>query len=680
LRRLTQVFIKLILLFSLVSAGVLGFLTLTVVGIGDVPEVQPLLTSTFYYQDGQVLATRFEQNRFEVSLADLPPELPKAFIAVEDHRFYRHLGVDPLGLLRAIARNLRAGRLVEGGSTISQQLARNLFLTHERTFLRKMQEALLTLRLERKYTKHEILEKYLNTIYFGHGAYGVEAAARTYFAKPARDLTLAESALLAGIPRGPARYSPKINPEAARNRQTLVLTRMAEEGMITPQQQKEALAEQLIIQERGALRARLQSGLYFVDYLVQELAVLFPDDPQIVFRGGLNIYTTLDRPTQEAAERAQAELKVGFVDKQGIQQPQVALVAVDPRDGSVRALVGGRDFRQTQLNRVLHRAGRSPGSAFKPFVYAAALEAGFTPANVHTSEPVTYQLPGQSKPYAPIEYGNIFYHIPMTMRVALARSSNVVAVKTLMENAGPERTLELARRLGIQSVLQPFPSLAVGAFNVTPLEMALAYAPFANQGFRVKPLFITRITAANGQVLYEKRPALTPVLDPRIAYLMTDMLKSVLQPGGTAAGLGPLLGGRPAAAKTGTSQGHRDSYIVGYAPQLVTAVWVGNDDNSSLGWGATGAQLAGPLWANFMRNALIGAEPADFERPAGLTSRQICPQTGMLHNPRCRTAPIDELFIAGTEAIEQCRWPLCPDCPPEWQWHWDDGRNSPDAE
>jgi 1A family penicillin-binding protein len=647
----------------------------SVAGMGDVPDIKTPLTSTFYCRDGQVLATRFEQDRFEVALGDLPPYLPQAFVAVEDHRFYSHYGIDPQGLLRAAARNLKLRRFAEGGSTITQQLAKNLFLTHDKTFSRKIQEALLTLQLERKFTKEEILEKYLNTIYFGHSAYGVEAAARVFYDKPASDLSLAESAMLAGIPRGPAYYSPQINFEAAKNRQALVLRRMAEQGMITARQKEEALAEQLVIQERGALRARQQAGSYFVDHLVRELAAIFPDDPQLVFRGGLNIYTTLDRQAQQAAEQAVAELEVGFTDKEGIRQPQAALVALDPRDGSVRALVGGRDFRETQLNRALLRSGRSPGSAFKPFVYAAALEAGYTPANVHTSEPVTYQIPGQPEPYEPVEYGDKFYNTPMTMREALARSSNVVAVKTHMENAGPQKTLEMARRLGINSVMQPYPSLAVGSFNVTPLEMALAYAPFANQGLKVEPLFITGITDARGRVLYENRPAVSPVLDPGIAYQITDMLKSVLRPGGTGATLGPVVG-RPAAAKTGTSQGHRDSYIVGYTPELVAAVWVGNDNDSSLGFGETGARLAGPLWARFMRDALAGVDPTDFERPPGLVNRDICPETGLLHNPRCSQTPRNELFIAGTEPVEQCRWPVCPHCPPDWQWHWNDWYNN----
>ena len=674
MRRIARLSIITVLILAVFSVGSLGFLAYTVAGMGEIPDVRTPLTTTFYDHNNEVITTRFEQNRFEVTLDQVPDYLAEAFLAVEDHRFYSHFGIDIQGLLRAVYRNIREQRYAEGGSTITQQLAKNLFLTHEKTISRKTQELLLTVQLERKFTKDEILESYLNTIYFGHSAYGVEAASRTYFGKSVGDLTLAESAMLAGIPRGPAFYSPWINFDSAKARQNTVLSRMVEQGYITPGEKEAALAEEIVLQDRTTVRADQQIGAYFIDYLIQrELAILFPNEPEIVSRGGLHVYTTLDKGMQLAAENAAANL-IPQLPTEGAQ-PQIALVAMDPENGAVRALVGGRDFRTSQFNRAIppqtgQTRGRSPGSAFKPFTFAAALESGYTPATVHISEPVSYEIPGQTELYEPSEYGERFYG-PLTIRQALARSSNIVAIKTHMD-IGPQKTAEMANRLGIESSLSPVASLPLGTSNVIPLEMAAAYAPFANQGVRITPQFITRVTDPGGRILYEFRPERRLVLDPRVAYLMTDMMRDVLRPGGTGSSLGPLLN-RPAAAKTGTSENHRDAYIIGYTPDLVTAIWVGNDDNSTMGWGQTGSRLAGPVWANFMREALKNTAPRDFVRPEGIVSVLICPETGLLHNPQCRLTPINESFIAGTEPTEMCRWPLCPHCPPEEEWHWNGG-------
>lgn len=673
MRRLTRISLILFLVVFFSVVGAVGFLAITVAGMGDIPDIETPLTSTFYDRDNGVITTRFEQNRFEVPLEAVPAHLRQAFVAVEDHRFYSHFGIDPQGLFRAVFRNIRERRFAEGGSTITQQLARNLFLTHDKTMTRKLQEMLLTIQLERRFTKDEILEKYLNTIYFGHSSYGVEAAARMYFGKPVAELSLAEAAILAGIPRGPAYYSPYLNFDAAKRRQETVLARMLEEGYISTEERETALAAELVLQDRTAVREQRQLGAHFIDYLIHgELAALFPEDPQIVYRGGLHVYTTLDKQAQQAAENAVTTFVPETVrGENGDAVPlQAALVAIDPQDGSVRALVGGRDFRGGQYNRAVAQPGRPTGSAFKVFTFAAALEAGYTPATVRVSEPVSYELPNQDKPYEPTEYGGRFYGA-LRMRDAIARSSNVVAVINNME-LGPERTVEMAKRLGIVSPLSPIASLPLGPMSVSPLEMAAAYVPFANQGVRVEPRFITKITDSRGRVLFQSEPAQNPVLDTRIAYLMTDMMKSVLRsPIGTGRALGPIVN-RPAAAKTGTSQGNRDAYIVGFTPDLVSAVWVGNDSNLSLP-GQTGGGLAGPVWANFMREAHKGLPTRDFARPDGLVSVQICPETGLLHNPRCALGPISELFIAGTEPTEQCRWPDCPHCPPEPQWNWDGG-------
>jgi 1A family penicillin-binding protein len=672
-RRITRIATIFFLVGFLTVVGAIGFLTVTVAGMGDIPDVDTPLTSTFYDRNAEVLTTRFEQNRFEVPLDAVPDILSQAFVAVEDHRFYSHHGIDIQGLSRAVVRNIRERRFAEGGSTITQQLAKNLFLTHDKTLTRKAQEMLLTIQLERRFSKDEILEKYLNTIYFGHSAYGVEAASRTYFGKSVGELTLGEAALLAGIPRGPAYYSPILNMDAAKNRRAIVLSRMVEEGYITEAQREEARAEDVVLQDRDEARAAQQTGAYFIDYLItRELSVLFPDDPQIAYRGGLHVHTTLDKAMQQAAEAivSNEDLMPPFVTDPatGAQVPlQVALVSMDPQDGAVRALVSGRDFATSQLQMAV--LPRSPGSAFKPFTFAAALEAGLTPNTVRVSEPVSFEERGQ-KPYEPSEYGGRFYG-PLVMREAVARSSNIVSVK-LHQEIGREKTAEMAERLGIsQGRLAPYLSLPLGTSRVSALEMTAAFAPFANQGIRVEPRFITKITDSAGRVLFEFEPQRSLVLDTRIAYQMTDMMKSVFAaPAGTGRG---LTIGRPVAGKTGTSNEHKDAYMVGYTPDLVTSVWVGNVDNISMGWGQTGAVRAGRIWAEFMRRVHQGLPVRDFARPGGLVAQEICPHTGLLHNPRCNLDPIRELFIAGTEPTVQCSWPECPHCPPQAQWHWDGG-------
>jgi 1A family penicillin-binding protein len=671
MRRLKRFTIITFLVLFFLAVGAVGFLAVTVAGMGDIPDIQTPQTSTFYDNQGEVITTRFEQNRFEIPLEQMTEELILAFIAVEDHRFYSHYGIDPQGLLRAVVRNISERRYAEGGSTITQQLAKNLFLTHEKTMTRKAQEMLLTIQLERRYTKDEILEKYLNTIYFGHGAYGVEAASRTYYGKSANELTLAEAAMLSGIPRGPSYYSPIRDFDAARRRQDVVLTRMVAEGFITEGERETARAEEIVPQERNAGQEQRQLGAYFIEHLINDhITPMFPEDPQIVYTGGLHVYTTLDRQAQQAAEHAIATfVPATGRGTDGEDVPlQAALVAIDPQDGSVRALVGGREANGSGFNRAVAQPGRSPGSTFKMFTFAAALEAGHTPATIRVSEPTSIDVQGSEKPYEPTEFSRFFG--PLRMREAIANSSNVIAVKTHLE-IGPENSVEMAERLGINpGKLGPVASLPLGSYSVSPLEMATAYAPFANQGVRVEPRFITKIVDSNGRVIFESEPERALVLDSRVAYLMTDMMKTVLQTG-TGRSLGPVVN-RPAAAKTGTSQFSHDGYIVGFTPDLVAAVWVGADKPQTIS-GLTGATFAGPSWANFMREALKGMPARDFARPDGLVAVEICPETGLLHNPRCALQPIRELFIAGTQPTEQCSWPDCPHCPPDPQWNWDGG-------
>ncbi len=625
--------------------GVAVALGLTLLALSLLPLPAPRLprASEIYDANGVLVTKLFVQNRTPVPLARMPRQLRQAFLAVEDDRFYRHPGVDPLGIARAAVRNLLAGRVVEGGSTITQQLARSLYLTPERTLARKLQELFLTLQLEARYSKDEILELYLNSIYLGSGAYGVQAAAQLYFGKDVSDLTLEESALLAGLARAPELYNPFKDPDLAVRRRNVVLSRMAAVGFLPEEAAARAQAAPLRLAERPPPGR----AAYFVDYVLRELRSRHPGLERDLYRAGYRIYTTMDVRMQEAAERAVAELlPPAQPDARGVPQPQVALVALDPRNGYLRALVGGRDPEHASNNRAV-TAHRQPGSAFKPFLYAAVLEAGYTAADQQVCEYVSYPGAEAGRPYVPTDYTeggrrSPYHNRPLSVREAIEISDNVVAVKWAA-TIGPRRLAEMAHRLGIESDLEPALPLALGSSEVTPLEMAVAYAPFANMGWRVKPIAVLRVEDPQGRVLEENRPQLTKVLDEKVAYILTDILKGVITRG-TASNLAGWLD-RPAAGKTGTTDRNENAWFIGYTPDLVTAVWVGNDLPSPLpGFGST---LAGPVWAGFTRRALAGLTARDFVRPPGVITVAVSAADGLLPNP---TSPVvHELFVAGTE-------------------------------
>ncbi len=611
--------------------------------------------TVIYDRNGQVLDRLYVECRVTVPLEDIPLHVQQAILAAEDARFYWHPGIDPLAIARAALRNVAAGRIVEGGSTITQQLARGLYLTPQRTISRKIAEAVVALRLELRYSKRQILELYLNHIYFGHGSYGVEMAAQTYFGKSIRDISLAEAALLAALPRRPEYYSPFRNREAARARQHWVLDRMCDRGYITPAEALKAKRQPL----RLAPSPRPPKiADYFIQAVCDQVRELSQEVANALYVGGYRIWTTADRRMQQAAWKALREgLPAGAPDQDGVDQPQCALVALDPGTGHVLALVGGRDFGQTQFNRALN-ALRQPGSAFKPFIYAAALERGYPLTTALLCAPVSY--PGNHRPYQPRDYGDEPYHYrPVDMREALMISDNVVAVKWT-HRLGPEVVSEMARRLGITRPLDENLSLALGTSAVTPLELAAAYATFANGGYRVRPSFILRIEDAAGNVLYEFRPHRTKVLDERVAYLITDALRGTLSPRGTAAAAGSLLN-RPAAGKTGTTEGLRDAWFVGYTPELVACVWVGHDSYRQ-GVGQTGGSLAAPIWARFVNYALQRTPAVEFTRPPGVVEVSLCRQSGALATDRCPQVR-RELFIEGTQPTSWCPLLHVPDQP-----------------
>lgn len=625
---------------------------------------KPNATSSVYDANG-TLITRLhaEENRLPVDLEQIPLHLQQAIIATEDVRFRQHFGIDLRAILRAAWRIL-TNQSFEGGSTITQQLVKNAFLTPERTLQRKIQEALLALQVERRFTKDQILAMYLNEIYFGNGAYGVQAASRTYFGKDVSDLTLAESALLAGITKNPSRYSPFENLEAAKERQSVVLDNMVRAGFITAAEADKARAEKIKIVRPKANR---QPAPYFIDYvisfLVEELAPKLGSEKAVydaIYRGGLQIYTTLDPDMQKAAEQAlAASLPKGEKDANGLLQPQGALVAVDPNSGAVRALVGGRDYAETKFNRAV-QALRQPGSAFKPFVYTTALAQGWSPGSVLDDAPTMYQ--GKIWP----ENYNRQYGGLTTLRVGIEKSINVLAVK-LMEKVGVDQVIATAEKMGITSLVKSGPkndrqlALALGGMTqgVSPLEMASAYAVLANGGFRVKPYPVTLVKDLNGNVLFEETPVRTQVLSPQVSYLMTDMLKGVItKPYATGHSAASI--GRPAAGKTGTTSENNDVWFVGYTPDLSAAVWIGSDakeqgQRTYLSRHGIGSGLPARIWANFMRSALAKTPARDFPRPGGLVAVTVCNKSGLLPGNLCPPEDlVTELFIQGTEPTATC--------------------------
>lgn len=626
----------------------------------------PNSTSTVYAADGQPF-TRLhaEENRLPVDLEKIPRHLQEAFIATEDVRFYQHIGIDFKAIARAAWRIL-THQSFEGGSTITQQLVKNAFLTQERSLTRKVQEALLAIQVERRFTKDQILEMYLNEIYFNHGAYGVQAASKTFFGKDVSDLTLAEAALLAGVTKNPARYSPLVSMDAAKARQAIVLDNMVRAGFISQEEADKAKAEKIkIVPPKGSQHP----APYFIDYvistLVKELTPKLGSEKAVydaIYRGGLHIYTTIDPEMQKVAENALAAgLPQGEKDENGLLQPQGALVALDPTSGAVRAMVGGRNYQETKFNRAV-QALRQPGSAFKPFVYTTALAEGWSPGSVLDDAPVEYR-DGSGKIWAPDNYNHSFRGLT-TLRVAIENSINVVAVK-LMEKVGVDRVIAMAEKMGISSLVKSGArndrqlALALGGMTagVSPLEMAGAYSVLANGGFRVEPHPITMVKDSNGNVLWEEKVSRTPVLSPQVSYLMTDMLKGVIArgTGGSAA-----VAGRPAAGKTGTTSENNDVWFVGYTPDLVAAVWIGSDAKEQgrrtyLSRHGIGSGLPARIWGNFIRSALAQVPAHDFVRPGGLVPVTICKKSGLLPSNICPPEElITELFVQGTEPSAAC--------------------------
>jgi 1A family penicillin-binding protein len=594
---------------SVVAGGLVGL----AISFRNLPDVRvlrsyvPTETTHIYDIKGTLLTSLHDEaNREVVPLDKISPHMKRALLAIEDSHFYQHHGINPGGVMRALAANIEANETVEGGSTLTMQLVKNLFLSPKRALSRKAAEAVLSIRLEQIFTKDQIMELYLNQVYWGHNLYGVETAAQSYFNKSAADLNLAESAMMAGIIQAPEEYSPFVNYKLAKQRQATVLGRMVTLKWITPEEAEEARKEPLLV---GRVTSFPGSKLpYVTEAVVQELNQRF--GREAVLKGGMRVQTTIDMNFQRMAEKTvrnwhETLYYQGLFYKR--DNGQIALVAVDPRTHFVKAMVGGADFEKSQYNRAV-QARRQPGSSFKPFVYYTAFASGkYSPSSTVNDSPVSYR-DGDGY-YRPQNYGGSFSG-PVTIRKAIEVSLNIPAVK-IGQAVGLNKVVEVCRVLGFKSPITPVISLPLGSVDVTPMEMAGAFATFAANGWHSDPTFIVQVTDSNGQVLLDNTPKRRLVLDPWSAASINDVLQGVIN-GGTAT---KARIGRPAAGKTGTTSSERDIWFVGYVPQLSVAVWIGNDDYTPLARGATGGGFAAPVWRDFMHQAMQGMPVENFTNP-----------------------------------------------------------------
>ena len=601
-----RVIIGIFILALMAAIGVgIGFVTASMNTKADLSQdILPPVSSQIYDSAGNELANiHATENRLPVKIEQVPVNLQHAFISIEDNRFYEHNGIDPRGLLRAAWSNINDREISEGGSTITQQLAKNAYLTQERTMQRKVQEMFLAMKLEKQYTKQEILELYLNQIYFGQGAYGVQAAAKTYFGKDVEQLDLSECALLAGIPKSPNYYSPFNDVQAAKNRRDVVLDQMVKYGYIGRMEAQDAKNEELHLAYPTQSTDKKEAA-YFIDYVTQLLIDKYGADA--VYKEGLKVYTTIDMDIQHKAEAAVAENLPDYgTDANGVMQPQASLVAIDPTTGYIKAMVGGRGT--DQFNRAT-LAERQPGSAFKPFVFAAALENGFTPDTVIEDSPIT--INGWSPQNDSRRFSG-----PVTMRTVATFSMNVPTVK-IAQKITMDKAIYYAQEMGITTFVLDgeqndrnfATSLGGLTKGVTPLELTSAYCTFANKGVYVPHTAITKVLDRNGKILEQADPQGKIVLSEEGAADLTSMLEDVILRGtGKRASIG-----RPAAGKTGTTSNYHDAWFVGYTPDLVAGVWIGNDNNTSLD-GIMGGQTPAAIWSSFMQNALADVPVHDFD-------------------------------------------------------------------
>ncbi len=602
-----------------IGSGIAGALAGLAVSFNDLPDVRilknytPAETSYFYDINGELIARLHgDVNREVVPLSRISPNLKRSILAIEDAYFYSHSGINPAGIARATLVNLRSRETLEGGSTLTQQLVKNLFLSSERSLNRKVAEAVLAMRIEQVFTKDQILEMYLNQVYWGQNTNGAETAAQNYFNKSAADLNLAEAAMLAGVVQAPSIFNPLDNYKIAKSRQRLVLARMEELGWATPEEIKAARAMPIRLGEGISYQA--SQVPYVTQAVSAELVEKFGKD--IVLKGGLRVQTTIDLKLQRIAEQTTNQ---GHRDLQnyGANAKQIALVAIDPKTGFVKAMVGGVGaYEQNQYNRAV-QSKRQIGSSFKPFVFYSAFATGdFTPNSSIDDSPISF--PDGNEIYKPRNYDNTFMG-NISIRQAVAISRNIPAIR-LGQYVGIKKVISDCRKMGIMSPLDPVVSLPLGSADLTVLETAGAYATFANGGYKNKITLIARVTDSTGKVLLDNSPKPTLVLKPYAVAETTDVLRGVITSGtGTQA---ILSGGRPVAGKTGTTSDFRDAWFVGYVPQLATAIWIGNDDYSQMSNGVTGGVYVAPIWRNFMEKALAGVPIENFPNPGEIATKK----------------------------------------------------------
>ncbi len=732
-------------------AGYVFYMMAKLPRVDRLADYRPPIVSQVYGDDGSLVGEFYLERRIVVPINKMPRKLIQAFVSAEDANFYSHTGIDYLGILRAAFKNVLTMSKKEGASTITQQVTKSMLLSPEKKFSRKIKEAILAKRMEDRLTKDEILYLYLNQIYLGSGAYGVQAAAETYFGKNVEQLNLAEMSLLAGLPKAPNSYSPIKHLDKARERQAYVLDRMTKEGYITPVEAEHARNTTITLQPMK--KVNTEQSAYFLEHLRIQLEQKYGEDQ--LYKGGLKIYTTMNAAMQRAAydslrkglkevdkrqgfrgatkflsntevdpfcskiedsidsvalkvgetyqgvvvgfntERGDALIRVGerkgtltrknmawggkiaLVNQYGKpekgarsltlgsvievsvvtpeskeegaqfaldQTPEVqaALVSIDPRNGGVKAMVGGYDFKKSQFNRAI-QAKRNAGSAFKPIIYSAALDKGLTTATIIEDAAVEYP-DGAGGVWKPQNYDHEFRG-PVTMREALTYSINIVSVK-IMEQIGAPYTADYAKKLGFTSDIPANLALALGAASVSPFELTAAYTVFANNGMLTPQYFITKVTDNDGTVLQENPPPVPiPVMAPETAYVITNLMQSVVSSG---TGHRASVLGRPVAGKTGTTNGAKDAWFIGYIPQLVTGVWVGYDQERSLGSGGTGGQAAAPIWSDFMQKAVLNLPTQDFAAPENVSFVLINPRTGKLAKEGSPGA-VMECFIKGSE-------------------------------
>ena len=643
-----------------ITVIMISITTLTVFGVTsffyfthDLPSIEtlknykPSTVTKIFSDEGEVIGEYFYERREVISLDRVPGYLIQAFVAGEDARFFQHKGLDYLAILRALFRNIFSGEIVQGGSTITQQVVKSLLLSPEKSFTRKIREAILAYKIEKYLTKEEILFLYLNQIYLGHGAYGVAMAAENYFGKTLEELNIAESALLAGLPQAPSKYSPYHNPQQAKKRQVYILNRMVEEGFISPNEGIKAAQTPYLIRIKE--KSSIEKAPHFVEYIRRYLEEKYGKES--LYKKGLQVFTTVDLHYQKTAQEA---LESGLKEVEKRQKYssgdmplnlEGALICFDIETGYVKALVGGRDYKKSQFNRTI-QARRQTGSAFKPIIYASALDKGYTPASIIVDAPIVFEW--GDKKWKPKNFEGKFSG-PTTLRNALTRSINVVTVK-IAQDIGVDYIRNYAKILGISSPLYHELSMSLGSSSVSLFELTKAYAVFANQGKSFKTIFIKKILDRDGNLLEENLPpfyfeefsAEEQVITPQTAFLITYLMEGVVQHG---TGWRARSLGRPVAGKTGTTDQFMDAWFIGYTPELITGVWVGFDEERSLGENETGARAASPIWVTYMSKILKDKPKKDFSVPEGVEFMKIDPKTGQIGQDR---ESILECFIEGT--------------------------------